>query len=215
MRTGWPETAADRREKAGQQSVRNATEGVVAVRIPDVEEITSAGREHAMHLAIRLVLVGIEHHAELADHDVEALVRERQRGRVGRLEGNLLRWLELCPGDLDHSGTEIGRCELRARGQMITQTPADDTGPGCGLEYAPWIQGDGAPRDILCTIDEDHRPEPGIVVIGDTAAGEAGGVLRHRRLTTANCRASSPASRHACPSTWPAPAQSAAASSAA
>src|SRR5258707_10672508 len=50
---------------------------------PNVEEEASARPQGPARLPVSLDLVGKEHHAELASHDIEATIAERQRERVG------------------------------------------------------------------------------------------------------------------------------------
>ena len=58
-------------------------------------------------------LVGKEHHAELADDGVEALIGKRKRDCVGRLEADLLARPKLGARDIEHRRIEIGRGQLR------------------------------------------------------------------------------------------------------
>jgi hypothetical protein len=157
------------RKKAGENLVRDPPERVVAMRIPDIEEIMSTGRENTMDFAIGFVLVGIEHHAELAHHDIEAGVAKRQRRRIRRLKADLLCRFELRSCDLQHRRAEVGRGELCHRRQMIAKTARHDAGPCGSLEHTPGIERGGAARDVVGVIDEYHRPEPGVVMLGNAA----------------------------------------------
>src|SRR6185369_7476295 len=72
---------------------------VALYRVPDDQQIMSAGRENAAGRRIAANLVGEEHHPELTDDEIEALVGEGQIERVGGLEADasanaLCRFLE-------------------------------------------------------------------------------------------------------------------------
>ena len=64
------ETAGGVGKKATEGLVRDPAES--AMRIPDAEEIISAGSQNTMDFAVGLALVGIEQHAELAHHHIKA-----------------------------------------------------------------------------------------------------------------------------------------------
>ena len=64
------------RKEAGGYFMRDTAEAVVAVCIPDTEQVATAGREHAMNFVIGSVFIWEEHHTELADHGIKAVVRE-------------------------------------------------------------------------------------------------------------------------------------------
>ena len=131
-----------------------------------------------MHLAIGLVLIGKEHHAELTDNCVEADIRERQRHSIGWLELDLLVGPKLGASYLKHRRIEIGRGQPHSRGQHVAQLPRDDPGAGRRLQH-PGRSGRGDTlRDVGCIVDEDHRPEAMIVVLW-YAAGEPCRVIPH------------------------------------
>ena len=89
-------------------------EFVLRDAVPDVEEETPARPQHAARLPVALDLVGKEHRAELAGHDVEAPIAERQRQRVGLLPLDAAAGLP--PRCLvEHRLVEIGRHDARRR----------------------------------------------------------------------------------------------------
>ncbi|OWK18723.1 hypothetical protein AJ88_00985 [Mesorhizobium amorphae CCBAU 01583] len=110
-------------------------ERIVAMRIPDVEKIATAGRQDTMDLAVGFVLVGIKHHAELTDDGIEAGVRERQLRGIGGLEFDLLARLEFLPRKLEHRRVEVGRSQARAGRQGIAQPAGDDAGSRRRLQH--------------------------------------------------------------------------------
>ena len=65
------------REETTRDFMRDPTELVMAVPVPNVEKVTTSRREHAMNFAIRFVFIREEHHPELAHDSVEATVSER------------------------------------------------------------------------------------------------------------------------------------------
>ena len=85
-------------EGGADRASENAGERIVIDRVPVAEDIASAGLQHPARFAISLLLVGEEHHAELADHRVERPVGEGKRGRVGRLERDGLAGPEFAGG---------------------------------------------------------------------------------------------------------------------
>ena len=84
--------------------------------VPDVEQETSARLQHPPRLPVSLDLVGKEHHAELAGHDVEARIAERQRQRVGLLPFGAATGLSP-RGLVEHRLVEIGGDETHGRRQ--------------------------------------------------------------------------------------------------
>jgi hypothetical protein len=79
-------------------------------------------------------IVGEEHHAELADDEVEGSVLERQVLCVCGLKSDML-GTDALRRDLDHRRVEVGRDDLRL-GHRLTQCSGDDAGAGGGLEDA-------------------------------------------------------------------------------
>jgi hypothetical protein len=64
--------------------------GIGVKTVPHVEEKGAARPQDSSGLAVSGDPVGKEHRAELADHQVEGRVRERQGLRVGRRESYAL-----------------------------------------------------------------------------------------------------------------------------
>jgi len=109
----------DRQEKPTRNFVRDPPKWIVAMRIPNIEEIPAAGDQNAISLAIRFVFVRKEHQAELAHDGVEAAIPEGQRRGVGRLEFDLLAGPELCARNFQHWRIEIGRDQMCGGRQAI------------------------------------------------------------------------------------------------
>jgi hypothetical protein len=96
--------------------VRDAAERIMAVRIPDAEQITSAWREGTACFGKGRGLVRKEHQAELADDGVEACIGKGERCGVGRLEADPLARPKFCARKIEHRRIEIGRRQLRLGG---------------------------------------------------------------------------------------------------
>ena len=135
------------------------------MRIPDVEQIMTAGGEHAMNLAIGFVFVRKEHHAELAHDRVKTAIREGQCRGVGRLELDLLAGPKLGARDFQHWRIEIGRRQAYASRQEIAQPASDDPGTGRCLQYPRRMTSGHTMRDVGCVVDEDQGPQIFIVVL--------------------------------------------------
>jgi hypothetical protein len=60
------------REEAGSDFMRDSAERIVLVRVPNAEQVMSAGGQHAMNLAISRLFLREKHHAELAYDSVES-----------------------------------------------------------------------------------------------------------------------------------------------
>src|SRR4029453_15384625 len=95
-------------EKALRHCVRDAAERIMAVRIPDAEQITSAWREGTACFGKGRGLVRKEHQAELADDGVEACIGKGKRCGVGGLEADPLARSKFCGGKIENRGVWYG-----------------------------------------------------------------------------------------------------------
>jgi hypothetical protein len=102
------------REEAACDLVGDPAERVVAVRVPNAEDVPSTGGENAAGLTVRSVFVGEEHHPELAGDGIEGAIREGQRRGVGGLELDLFAGPELAARHREHGRIEVGRREARS-----------------------------------------------------------------------------------------------------
>ena len=155
-------------------------ERIGRVRRPYTEEVAATGAQHPGGLAEGCRLVGEEHHPELADHEIELRLAERQRHRVGLDEFDALAAGELAPCHRQHRRVEVGDHQPRRGRQGVAEPAADDAGAGGELEDVAGRERRGAPGQIVGGVDEDHRTEAGVVVLRD-AADELGGGL-HRAV---------------------------------
>src|SRR5262249_51191015 len=136
------------RKEATDRFMRDPSKRIVSVRIPHTEEIVSTGNEYAIGLAIGFVLIGIEHHSELADHSLES--------SVGGQEADLLSCLKFCLRDLKHRGTQVGGGKFAVRRQIIAKAAANDTGACRGLKNPARTQGSGATGDVFSIVNKDQ-----------------------------------------------------------
>jgi hypothetical protein len=73
-------------EEVSGDFMRNSTELVVGVRVPNIEQVPATGSEHAVNFTVGFILVWKKHHAELADNGVKAAVGEWEGRGIGRTE---------------------------------------------------------------------------------------------------------------------------------
>lgn len=73
---------------------------------------------------------------------------------VGGIEANLFAGPERGPGHLPHGRLEIGRSQVRARGQHVAGSAGDDAGAGRDLQH---------PRRVMGATAQDTIVAPGIV----------------------------------------------------
>ncbi len=101
--------------------------GKVAVDpVPDHQKIMAAVAQHPARFGIPGDLVGKEHHAELADDEIEAGVLERKVERIGLPERDLGR-AHLARSFVEHGLVEVGRDDVGV-GKRAVQRLGDDAG---------------------------------------------------------------------------------------
>ena len=81
--------------------------------VPDVEKEMTARLENPARLLVTLNFIRKEHHAELAGHDIKALIRKRQSQCIGLspLDPAIMRQSSPCM--IKHRLVEIGRYDAR------------------------------------------------------------------------------------------------------
>ena len=156
-------------EEATSNFMSDPAERIVAVRVPDVEQIAPTGSEHPIDFLIGFGLVREEHHAKLAYDRIEGAVWERQGHGIGRAQVHLFARLELCPRHLDHRWIEVGRRQLRVSGQDITQLTRDNPSTGGRLQHTRHRAGSHSSGHIGRIVDEDDGSQTSIVVVRDIA----------------------------------------------
>src|SRR5215470_4368648 len=117
--------------------MRESTECVVAVGVPDTKQVAAARGEHAANLMIGPVFVREKHHTELTDDSVECAIWEWEGGRIGGPELHLFAWLKLCTRDLKHWRVEIRCRQMSSCIQKAAQLAGDNSSPCGGLQHAP------------------------------------------------------------------------------
>ena len=159
--------------------VHDAAERVVAVGVPDAEQIAAAGSENAENFGEGFGLVGKEHDSELAHRGVEA--RNPRREAPWRRRA-VTQCCSPAP-NLARAISSIGglrsvAVRSRAGRQCVAQFSRDDAGAGRCLQHPRRIAGGDAPGDVGGVIGEDDRPEALIVELRN-AANETRGVVAH------------------------------------
>ena len=90
--------------------------------------------ENPACLPVALDLVGKEHHPELAGHDVEASIRERQSQRIRLPPGDPALARLSRHGAIQHRLVEIGRHDARGRRKLRCDGSCEDAGSGRRLK---------------------------------------------------------------------------------
>jgi hypothetical protein len=135
--------------------------------VPDVEEEAPTGLEHAPRFPIALHLVGEEHDPELARHDIECSILERQGERV-----------RLPPGDppiiglprrrmIQHGLVEVGRQDPRARGKHHGKRAGQHAGAGGGFQDIVRLDRGHPRREVARIRLEDERNQEAVVDFRD------------------------------------------------
>src|SRR6516162_2811553 len=124
------------------------------------------------------ILIGKEHDAKLAYNRVEAGIRERQCGGIGRLKLDRLVGAKFLTGDFQHRRIEIGGDQMRLLWQQIAQAAGHDPGARGNFQNAPWSRRRGSPSDVVGKIGKEYGSKPVIVKLRNTA-GEVGGSVAH------------------------------------
>lgn len=142
-------------------------EHVVLDPVPDAEQITSAGLEHPPRLAVDRLLVGKKHGTELAAHEIEGCIAERQSQRIGlppadAVVGGLL-WSRI----VEHRLVEVGDDICGVLRKPGRQRARHHAAAGRDSEDCARRQGIGALRHGLRIALEDQRHHMAVVVFGD------------------------------------------------
>src|SRR5690242_8140206 len=141
---------------------------IVRQAAPDAQHEAAAGRQHPPRLAVARDLVGKEHDAELAHHDVEASVGERQLQRIRLPDLDPLQ-RRLGRGMIDHRLVEVGGDQRGRRGQAFGERRRDDARAGRGLEHAGRLEVSDLARDVARKRLEQQRAKIAVVERRDRA----------------------------------------------
>ena len=156
-------------EALAEGLVRDPREGVVLERVPDAGHERAARLQDAPDLAVGLVTVWKEHHAECRCDRVERPVFEGKIARV-RLAGREPRVADCGFRELDHWCLQIGRDQRRVGRKTLQEVAGRDAGSAGRFEDRA-AGGDGSARSELSRVVlEDHRNEVAVVVLRDRAA---------------------------------------------
>ncbi len=120
-------------KEAGDRVARDTRGRVLCKRPPAAEGHASARAKHAPHFAQRARLVGEEHHAELADDEVEARVREGELLGVGRSPADAPFARERARV-VEHGCVQVGGRQCGRRREGRAERPGQDPGSGGELE---------------------------------------------------------------------------------
>ena len=152
----------------------------------DVAWLRAATPQHPPCFGKRACLVGEEHHPELADHDVEARIVERQPRRVCLLPlhrpvGAHRR------GAVQHGLVQVGRNKLNVRGQCTRHRAGGNARTGGSLEHPRGMERRHTARQVGRVGLEDQWNEVALVDLGNGAGeGDVGtGVVYGRAPSVA------------------------------
>jgi hypothetical protein len=81
-------------KEAADDLVRDPAGRVVAMRIPDIEQVTATGDNNPIDLTIGPVPIGKEHHAKLENDYIETGVGEGKHRRIRGSKFDLLVWAD-------------------------------------------------------------------------------------------------------------------------
>jgi hypothetical protein len=116
--------------------------------VPHVEKEPAARLQDAARLAVSPNLVGKEHRAELAGHDVEASVRERQGEGVGLPPGDPAIAGLPRRGMIEHRLIEIGCDDPGLRRQPRCERSRQDTRARRQFQHVPGLDPGQPPGEV-------------------------------------------------------------------